>query len=76
MGKDYPKGFENFRTNLKKAFLKNKDEKDPEKIDKMIAHGQFVVKEIEALYMLKKYRTLKRRYYREPAFETNLHRTV
>lgn len=45
--------------------MKNKDVKDPEKIEKMIAHGEFVVKELEALYMLKKYRTLKRRYYRD-----------
>lgn len=42
--------------------MKNKDVSDPEKIKKMIAHGEFVKKEIEALYMLKKYRTLKRRY--------------
>ncbi|WP_255576988.1 hypothetical protein [Enterobacter cloacae complex sp. 2DZ2F20B] len=41
--------------------MKNKDENDPEKIKNMIAHGQYIVKELEALYMLKKYRTLKRR---------------
>lgn len=63
MGRDYPKGYDYFRANLKKAFAKNKDEKDPEKIEKMIAHGNFVVKELEALYMLRKYRTLKKRYY-------------
>lgn len=45
--------------------MKNKDVSDPEVIEKMIGHGEFVVKEIEALYMLKKYRTLKRRYYTE-----------
>uniref|UniRef100_A0A0V0G9C0 Putative growth hormone-inducible soluble protein n=1 Tax=Triatoma dimidiata TaxID=72491 RepID=A0A0V0G9C0_TRIDM len=62
LGKDYPQGFDYFRSRLKKAFLKNKDVTDPERIQKMIAHGEFVKKEIEALYMLKKYRTLKRRY--------------
>jgi hypothetical protein len=31
----------------------------------MIKKGEYVIKEIEALYMLKKYRTLKRRYYSE-----------
>lgn len=45
--------------------MKNKDVKDTEKIEKMIRHGEFVVKELEALYMLKKYRTLKRRYYND-----------
>ena len=28
-----------------------------------IDQGEYIVKELEALYMLKKYRTLKRRYY-------------
>lgn len=66
MGKDYPQGYDFFRKNLKKSFLKNKDESDPEKIGQMIERGKYVIKEIEALYMLKKYRTLKRRYYNEP----------
>ena len=63
MGRDYPKGYDFFRNNLQKAFRKNKLETNPEKIEKMIAHGEFVKKELEALYMLRKYRTLKRRYY-------------
>ncbi|KYQ50588.1 LYR motif-containing protein 5 [Trachymyrmex zeteki] len=63
MGRDYPMGYQYFRTKLKRAFDKNKTEADPEKIDKMINHGNFVKKELEALYMLRKYRTLKRRYY-------------
>ena len=65
MGKDYPKGYDYFRGKLKNAFSKNKNETDPEKIEKMIGHGKFVIKELEALYMLKKYRTLKKRYYDE-----------
>lgn len=36
---------------------------EPEKIRKLVAHGQFITKEVEALYMLRKYRTLKKRYY-------------
>jgi hypothetical protein len=40
-----------------------KDENDPEKIEQLIGHGNYICKELEALYMLKKYRTLKRRYY-------------
>lgn len=65
MGKDYPQGYEFFRTSLKKAFMKNKYETDPDKIEKMIERGRYVMKEIESLYMLKKYRTMKRRYYDE-----------
>ncbi|CAI4225043.1 unnamed protein product [Auanema sp. JU1783] len=63
MGREYPKGSEWFHSRLKKAFLKNKDVSDPNEIGKLIKHGEFVVKEIEALYKLKKYRTLKDRYY-------------
>lgn len=63
LGKDWPQGFDLFRTRLHRAFIKNKDVQDPDKIEQMIKHGNFVIKEIETLYMLKKYRTLKRRYY-------------
>ncbi|XP_067915799.1 electron transfer flavoprotein regulatory factor 1-like [Heterodontus francisci] len=63
LGKEYPKGEDYFRAHLKKAFIKNKDVTDPEEIKKLIARGQFVIKELEALYYLKKYRAMKQRYY-------------
>ncbi|EDV21939.1 uncharacterized protein TRIADDRAFT_29914 [Trichoplax adhaerens] len=63
LGRDYPAGYDYFRERLRRAFMKNREVKDPETIHKMIDRGKFVIKEIEALYMLKKYRTLKRRYY-------------
>ena len=45
------------------AFLKNKTITDPQQVEKLISHGKYIEKELQALYMLKKYRTLKRRYY-------------
>ncbi len=63
LGREYPLGWDYFRPRLKTAFLKNKDVSDPEKIKQLIARGEYVVKEIETLYMLRKYRTLKQRYY-------------
>jgi len=63
MGKDYPKGYEYFREKTKAAFLKNKDVSDPEMIRVLVAKGKYVMKELDALYKLKKYRTLKQRYY-------------
>lgn len=42
--------------------MKNKAETDPQKIAELIGRAEFVAKEVEALYKLKKYRTLKRRY--------------
>lgn len=63
-GREYPLGYDYFQPRVKAAFLKNKDVKDPEKIQQLLDHGQYIIKEIEALYMLRKYRTLKRRYYK------------
>lgn len=45
--------------------MKNSSLKDPKEIDSAIARGEFVIKELEALYMLRKYRALKKRYYED-----------
>lgn len=63
MGKEYPLGYEYFRERLKNAFMKNRDVTNPEELQNLIARGKFVEKEIEALYMLRKYRAMKQRYY-------------
>jgi hypothetical protein len=34
-------------------------------VEQWLGKGDYIVRELEALYMLKKYRTLKRRYYKE-----------
>ncbi|CAB0036735.1 unnamed protein product [Trichogramma brassicae] len=65
MGRDYPQGYDYFRGKLRKAFDKNRHETDPTQIKKMIVHGNYVIRELQALYMLKKYRTMKKRYYDE-----------
>jgi hypothetical protein len=65
MGREYPLGYPYFRDRAHRAFSKNRHESDPEKIQKLLDHGNFVVKELTSLYFLKKYRTMKRRYYRE-----------
>ncbi|XP_056131604.1 LYR motif-containing protein 5A [Lampris incognitus] len=63
LGREYPKGSAYFKERLKSAFLKNQDVTDPEKIQKLVDRGQFVIKELEALYFLRKYRAMKKRYY-------------
>ena len=63
MGRDYPAGADYFHSKCKAAFMKNRDEADPEKIKMLIDRGRFVQKEIEALYSLRKYRAMKQRYY-------------
>lgn len=71
MGKDYPKGYDYFRTHLKVAFLKNKSVDDPEMIRILVARGKYVMKELEALYRLRKYRTLKQRYCNDSSEQDN-----
>ena len=63
LGREYPAGADYFRQKCKNAFMKNRNVKDPDEIKVLLARGEYVTKEIEALYMLRKYRTLKKRYY-------------
>ncbi|KAF8362062.1 hypothetical protein PRIPAC_88985 [Pristionchus pacificus] len=74
MGREYPTGSKWFHDRLKRAFMKNVEETDPQKISKMCDHGDFVVKELEAMYSLRKYRAMKQRYYDEQDEEEALER--
>ncbi|CAK8684178.1 LYR motif-containing protein 5B-like [Clavelina lepadiformis] len=76
MGREYPKGGKYFRDRCHAVFVKNKDIDDPDKIKQMIAQGEYVVKELEALYRLKKYRTLRKRYYDTETFEETIIKNI
>lgn len=65
LGREYPKGADYFRDRLRAAFAKNKSVQNPEQIRELIARGEYVTRELEALYSLRKYRTMKKRYYEE-----------
>ncbi|KAF2660635.1 LYR motif-containing protein 5A [Lophiostoma macrostomum CBS 122681] len=62
MGREYPQGYDYFKTRLHKAFDSQKHLTDESQIMKGIERAEFVKKEIEALYFLKRYRTLRHRY--------------
>lgn len=62
LGRDYPQGYDFYRTRLHKAFASQRNLDDEEKIRQGIKRAEFVKKEIEALYYLKRYRTLRQRY--------------
>ncbi|KAF9583034.1 LYR motif-containing protein 5 [Lunasporangiospora selenospora] len=64
-GKEYPAGADYFHRKLKVAFVKNKDLTDSTEIQKRLDLGDFVCKEIEAMYHINKYRAMKKRYYEE-----------
>ena len=56
-------GYTYFRDRCHRAFEKNKEDADPQQIVRHLSRGEFIIKELEALYRLKKYRYLKQRYY-------------
>ncbi|KXT03142.1 hypothetical protein AC578_7705 [Pseudocercospora eumusae] len=62
LGREYPLGFDYFRLRLHKAFMSKAGLENQEEIKKGIAQAEYVKKEIEALYYLKRYRALKQRY--------------
>ncbi|KAM3422050.1 hypothetical protein BST61_g2426 [Cercospora zeina] len=59
LGREYPLGYSYFRPRLHKAFMSKASLSDEDQIRKSIAQAEYVKKEIEALYYLKRYRALK-----------------
>ncbi|KAI4633509.1 hypothetical protein J4E80_000875 [Alternaria sp. BMP 0032] len=51
MGREYPQGYDYFRTRLHKAFASQKNLTDEAKIKQGIERAEYVKKEIEALFV-------------------------
>jgi hypothetical protein len=62
LGREYPLGYQYFRDRLHRAFAGQAHLTDEDQIRQGIARAEFVKKEVEALYYLKRYRALKKRY--------------
>ncbi|ATZ52296.1 hypothetical protein BCIN_08g00530 [Botrytis cinerea B05.10] len=62
LGRSYPLGYTYFRTRLHRAFMSNAHVQSVEEIRRGVERAEFVRKEIEALYYLKRYRALRQRY--------------
>jgi len=62
LGREYPLGYTFFRDRLHSAFASKADLTDEEKIKEGIKSAEYVKKEIEMLYYLRRYRMLKRNY--------------
>jgi len=56
------KDYSTVRDTIKKGFLKHRDLTTEHDIFKALAYAKFIQRELEALVMLHKYRTLKKRY--------------
>lgn len=64
MGKEYPQelgGYSKFQKSLKQAFINTKIN-DENELNNALDKGNYIIKELETLYYLKRYRYLKRKY--------------
>ncbi|KAK0527230.1 hypothetical protein OC834_004502 [Tilletia horrida] len=66
LGREYPDPNYRFLDKLRSASRRNASLTDDAEIQKTFSLGEFIAKEIETLYSLKKYRTLRRRYNPDP----------
>lgn len=62
IGREYPEPFVKVRDRIKKGFQANSKCCDNKSVEKALERGYFVLKEVEALIRLRKYRTLNKRY--------------
>lgn len=63
LGRDWPQGYSDyFKPRLHAAFMKQRDLAGEEEVNAAIARGEFMVKELETFWFLKKYRAVKRSY--------------
>ncbi|KAK9390292.1 hypothetical protein V1515DRAFT_528026 [Lipomyces mesembrius] len=63
MGREYPRGYRYFRENLHAGFKKNAGLTDAKEIEQKLKFAEYIEREIAALYYVRKYRAMKRRYY-------------
>eukprot|EP00004_Rigifila_ramosa_P003210 TRINITY_DN1338_c0_g1_i1.p1 TRINITY_DN1338_c0_g1~~TRINITY_DN1338_c0_g1_i1.p1 ORF type:complete len:153 (+),score=23.30 TRINITY_DN1338_c0_g1_i1:33-461(+) len=59
--RDYPGGVDVIRRKAREHWLRNREVTDPDQLEKLYSHARFVIKELEALDRLKKYRFLKQK---------------
>ncbi|BFZ60806.1 hypothetical protein YB2330_001858 [Saitoella coloradoensis] len=62
LGREYPLGYEHYQSRLHDAFMKKAKLSDEGEIRKGLEFAEFFRKEVETLYYLKRYRTLRKRY--------------
>ncbi|KAK9476780.1 hypothetical protein V1514DRAFT_284521 [Lipomyces japonicus] len=65
MGRDYPQGYKYFRDKLHDGFMKNSALSDSSQILAKLQFGEYMMRELEAFYHVRKYRSIKRSYYNE-----------
>ncbi|KAF8501732.1 hypothetical protein F5888DRAFT_1608654 [Russula emetica] len=62
LGRDYPDPNYDFNARMRRMFEKNRSLTDPAEIEQALHFAEYIKNETLALYTLRKYRHLKRRY--------------
>ena len=66
-GKDYPTGLDAVKRRAKGEFAKNAHLDDGFELRRAVSYGRYMVREMQGVIMLKKYRTMRQRYVTNPA---------
>lgn len=61
-GREYPGGMEVVKRKAKEAFFSNQHLSEEVSIKKAVSRGRYMVRELNGVTKLKKYRTMKERY--------------
>jgi hypothetical protein len=62
VGRDYPAGLDLVRAKAKEAFFKKSDLATELEIKRAVARGRWMVRELQGVVQLKKYREMRSRY--------------
>ena len=62
-GRDYPLGLDYVRNRAKKEFRSNANVTDELTLKRKVNYGRYLVREMIGVVQLKKYRTMRSRYY-------------
>lgn len=65
IGKDYPMPYDEFKMALKRAYRSKRELVKLSEIEKALEHGEYIKREMIALHQLRRYRAIKRNYYRD-----------
>ncbi|KAJ1641497.1 hypothetical protein T492DRAFT_583179 [Pavlovales sp. CCMP2436] len=63
VGRDYPGGLDLVRRKAKEGFRQNALLADEVEIKRAVARGRWMVRELQGVIKLRKYRDMKQRYY-------------
>ena len=62
LGREYPLGYDYFQPKCKRAFMGKRALTEEADVKKAVEFGEYICRELETLYHIKKFRAMKSRY--------------